>query len=514
MLSPHRQNPSAVIIGGGLGGLGTAALLARAGHPVTLLEKNPQVGGRANVFSADGFTFDMGPSWYLMPDVFERFFRLLGTTPETELDLVKLSPSYRLFFEGKRETLDLFADVDKSAALFNSLEPGAGAKLRAYLDVSRRQYDIIISSLMYKNASSFSDFIDWKMIKAGLSLPAFSSMHSYVARFFKTEVLQQIMQYQLLFLGSLPFHAPSLYNIMGHIDFNMGVYYPRGGIYTVVQAIRRIAENHGAVVRVNAPVRAITVANGRATGVELDNGERISADLVISNADIHHTETALLPAKARSFSPRYWQKRSLAPSALILYLGVRGRVSSMIHHNILFAKNWNASFRELFEGRNWPENPSLYVCCPSKSDAGVAPPECETMFVLMPIAAGLDYSEAIQQTYADRALDLIASHMGVPDLRERIAFMRIYCGNDFARDYNSFRGSALGLAHTLMQTAVFRPANVSKKLPNLFYAGAGTNPGIGMPSCLISAELAFKRIRGIRSGAPLASFQEPAAAQA
>ncbi len=503
MHAPISHAQHAVIIGGGFGGLGLAGLLARAGYRVTLLEKNAQVGGRANRFSEGGFMFDMGPSWYLMPDVFERFFRLMGTSPRAELDLVPLSPSYRLFFEGGREPLDMFADAQKSAAVFDAIEPGAGQRLLDYLKVSQEQYEIIIENLMYRNASSFRDFMDWTMIRAGLRLPAFSTMHRYVKRYFKSETLQQIMQYQLLFLGSSPFQAPSLYNIMGHIDFNLGVYYPQGGIYKVVESLTRLAQRHGAAVRVNAPVARITVEGGRATGVVLEGGERIAGDLVISNADLHHTETTLLPEEARSYAQRYWDRRSLAPSALILYLGVRGPVPELIHHNILFARNWNESFRELFRAEGWPRNPSLYVCCPSKTDPSVAPAGHETLFVLMPIAAGLTYDEPTQRAYADRALAMIEREMNIPDLRGRIAVMRSYCGDDFARDHNSFRGSALGLAHTLSQTAIFRPANVSGKVPNLFFVGAGTNPGIGMPSCLISAELAYKRIRGIRSAAPL-----------
>ncbi len=493
------------IIGAGIGGLGLAAMLAKAGFDVTVVEKNEGLGGRARQFTQDGFTFDMGPSWYLMPDVFEHFFCLLGERVEDHLHLVKLSPSYRIFADDGT-VIDLEADPDKAASLFESIEPGAGAKLRRYLDASRYQYDVVMQNFMHKNFDTPLDFLTWRMVQAGTKLSAFTTMSRYVARFFKTPLLQKIMQYQLLFLGSSPFKTPSIYNVMGHIDFNMGVYYPMGGIHRLVEALADIARKHGAAIRSGVAVAKILVRDGTARGIRLADGETIEADIVVSNADIHHTETQLLDEPWRSFTPRYWEKRQLAPSALIVYMGIKGRADSLLHHNIVFNADWEASFAELFEGRHWPRHPSYYVCCPSRTDPDVAPESCETLFMLMPIAAQLDYSPAIVERMAAQMLELVEERLGVTGLRARRVTSRTFSGADFASDYNSFGGSALGLAHSLTQTALFRPNNRSKRVSNLFHVGAGTNPGIGMPICLISAQLAYKRICGISTSRPLASL--------
>ncbi|MBC8048717.1 MAG: phytoene desaturase [Chitinophagales bacterium] len=496
------DSKSVVIIGAGIGGLGLSALLAKTGYKVTVVEKNDTIGGRARQFAADGFTFDMGPSWYLMPDVFEHYFALLGEKIEDHLTLTKLSPSYRIFLENG-QTFDLYSDVEKAVVLFDSIEPGAGAQLRRYLKASEYQYNVVMQNFMHKNIQSPLDFLTWRMLLAGTKLSAFSSMNAYVNRFFKSELLQKIMQYQLLFLGSSPFKTPSIYNVMGHIDFNLGVFYPKGGIYSVVSALASLARKFGADIQTGVGIRRIVIEGAQTTGVELENGEVLRADIVVSNADTHHTETQLLPEPARSFSNKYWQTRQLAPSALILYLGVRGNTESLLHHNILFNDSWRESFTELFEGDEWPRHPSLYLCCPSKTDPTIAPPGCETLFALMPISARLDYGAGTVERYADAMMQTIETGFGVSGLADRVIYRRPYSGGDFTSDYNAFGGSALGLAHVLKQTALFRPNNRSTKIANLYYVGASTNPGIGMPICLISAQLAFKRIQGLKQSSPM-----------
>jgi phytoene desaturase len=502
-LSGHR----ATIIGAGLGGLGLACLLAKSGYQVTVVEKNRTLGGRARQFSEDGFTFDMGPSWYLMPDVFEAFFRLLNERVEDHLQLVKLSPSYRIYAEDD-QTIDLPSDPAKAMALFESIEPGAGAQLEKYLNASRYQYDVVMQHFMHRNFDTPLDFLSWRLLLAGTKLSAFSTMSRYVSRFFKTPILQKIMQYQLLFLGSSPFKTPSIYNVMGHIDFNMGVYYPMGGIYQLVATLAGIARKHGAVIRTDAPANAIRVRGGKADGVELDDGDVLDADLVISNADIHHTETQLLSDDLRDYPSRYWESRQLAPSALILYLGLNDRPNSLLHHNVIFNDNWEASFAELFDSSHWPAHPSYYVCCPSQTDPSLAPDGKSAVFMLMPVSATVSYDECKIEAMADRMLGKADVRLGLSGLKDRIAFKRAYSGADFARDYNSLGGSALGLAHTLKQTALLRPNNRSRKVANLYYVGAGTNPGIGMPICLISAQLAYKRIMRIKSAKPLETLED------
>jgi phytoene desaturase len=493
----------AIIIGSGIGGLGTACLLAKQGYSVTVLEKNAQPGGRANVFSEQGYRFDMGPSWYLMPDVFEHFFNLLEEPIEKHLTLKKLSPSYRIFFKDEGKVIDLEADLEKAAVLFETLEPGSGEALRQYVAQSAYQYDIATREFMYKNYNSILDFFNRRTMVEGRKLSVFSSMDSYVKKFFKSDMVQKIMQYQLVFLGSSPYKTPALYNIMSHIDFNMGVYYPEGGIYSLVQALANIAKKYGATIRTNAEVAHITTAHGTATSVTLVSGEVLEADLIVSNADIAHTETKLLKKNARTYSESYWKKRTLAPSAFIMYIGLDGVADTLTHHNLIFSKNWKGNFDQIFESPSLPEDPSLYVCCPSKTDSTVAPAGKENLFVLVPIGAGVTYTKEQLDAYQEKILHTIETEFKIPNFKKRIEYLRTYTPDDFTRDYHSLGGSALGLAHTLGQTATLRPNNISKKISNLLYVGAGTNPGIGMPICLISAELAYKRIMNIPTPEPL-----------
>jgi phytoene desaturase len=493
----------AIVIGGGIGGLATAALLGKKGCAVQLFEKNEQVGGVASRFEADGFSFDMGPSWYLMPDVFQSFFDLLGERVEDHLDLVKLSPSYRIFFKDTEKVVDMFSDIERDIETIEKLEPGAGGKLREYLALSKTQYEIAIRGFMYKNYDNIFDFMNLETALEGKKLEVFAKMNKYVEKFFKSDEVQKIMEYQLVFLGSSPYDTPALYNIMSHIDFSMGVYYPRGGIHEIVRALKRIGEKYGVEYHVNSPVTRILTGVKRARGVRLGNAQEYFADLVVADANIHHVETQMLSKPHREYSERYWKTRTLAPSAFILYLGVKGKIPTLTHHNLVFARDWKKNFAEIFDAPQWPSDPSFYVCAPSVTDENVAPEGHENLFVLVPMAPGLSATPAELETYAQRVLATMESEMGIPDLRERIVYQRIFSGKDFMSRYNTLRGTALGLAHTIMQTAILRPRNVSKKLKNLYYVGANTNPGIGMPICLISAELAYKRIIGDKSSSHL-----------
>lgn len=480
--------------------------MAQKGYDVQVVEKNETLGGLCNTFEAEGFRFDMGPSWYLMPDVFAAFFRLLGEDVNEHLDLIRLSPSYRIFFKDKARTVDMYSDLTRDISTFEALEPGSGERLKEYLDRSACQYDIALKGFMYKNYDTLFDFLNLETMTQGRELEVFSRMHHYVEKFFHTDEVQKIMEYQLVFLGSSPYNTPALYNIMAHIDFNMGVFYPRGGIYRIVEALRSLAEKRGVRFRTGTPVTEIETHHGRATGVRLASGERLSADLVVSNASIHHTETRLLKASDRTYRDSYWEKCTLAPSAFILYLGVRGKIPGLVHHNLIFSADWPSNFAEIFDHPQWPTDPSLYVCAPSVTDPTVAPPDHENLFVLVPTAPGLEASEAELEAYAQKTLATLEKEMGIPDLRQRICYQRIFWGKDFQERYNNFRGTALGLAHTLKQTAIFRPRNQSRRVNNLFYVGANTNPGIGMPICLISAELAYKRIIGDRSAGHLSKL--------
>lgn len=494
----------AVIIGSGLGGIATAILLAKSGMHVDVYEKNATLGGRANVFEVDGFRFDMGPSWYLMPDIFEQFFNLIDEDIREHLPLQKLSPSYRVFFkdEDEPQVVDIFSDFERDKQTFEKLEVGSSEKLKTYLQQAKKQYNTAVERFIHRNYNTIFDFLTPEIVKAGIQLSVFKKMDQFVRRYFSSDKVQKIMQYPLVFLGSSPYNTPALYSIMSHIDFSMGVYYPKDGIYAIVETLVRIAKKHGVTFHTNAPITRIVVEQGKATGVEV-NGQTVMADYVISNADPEFTERALLEPSQRDHKASYWESRTLAPSAFIMYLGVKDCIPSLTHHNLLFSKDWKKNFGEIFDSPAWPNDPSLYICAPSKTDTTVAPENHENLFVLVPIAAGLKDTTEVREAYADKMLHLISTEMDIPNLKDRIVYQRIFTVSDFQKEYHSYKGTALGLAHTMKQTAVFRPNNVSKKVQNLYYAGANTNPGIGMPMCLISAQLVYKRIKNISSPEPL-----------
>ncbi len=497
------MNKHVVVIGSGIGGLGTAGLFAKKGYDVTVLEKNQNFGGRANIFEVDGFRFDMGPSWYLAPDLFEHYFKLVGEEVSDHLNLHRLDPSYRIYFRNDPQSLDIHSDIEIDTRSFDAIEPGSGDKLRAYLNQSEYQYSVATEHFMYKNYDTVFDFLNRRVMTEGQKLSVFSKMHSFVSRFFKSKKLQQVMEYTMVFLGTSPYEAPALYNLMSHMDFNQGVFYPMGGFYELINALCSIAKKNGAKLRSRAEVSEIIVENGLARGVRLSDGEIVDADIVVSNADMWFTETKLLDKKSRTHSERYWNKRVMAPSAFIMYLGVGEKLPGITHHNLLFSEDWRANFDDIYKAPRLPHQPSLYVCAPSVTDPSVAPPGKENLFVLVPIASGLEMSGPEKEKYADQILELMEREMKLPGLREKIEYRRIYTVDDFAADYNSFKGSALGLAHTIWQTAIFRPKNQSAKVKNLYYVGAGTNPGIGTQICLISAELVYKRVHGIKSAGPM-----------
>ena len=500
------SNKKVIVIGSGIGGLATACLLAKKGYAVTVLEKNDSIGGRARVYSEQGFVFDMGPSWYMMPDIFEHFFELMGEDIKEYLTLKRLSPSYRIFLKSQKKHYDFYSDLEKTIATFESIEPGSGDVLREYMKKTAYQYKVARDEFMYKNYDTIFDFFNKRVMTEGRKLPLFDRVEKIINSKFSSEILRKVMQYQTVLLGTAPGDAPGIYSMMNYVDFVEGVWYPEGGIYKVIDALEKMARKHGVNIMTSSPVSKILVEKGITKGVYIGTGTQVTfmdADIVVSNADIVFTDQQLLDKPYQQKSMSYWNKRLMAPSACILYLGVDGEIPSLQHHNLLFAENWNENFKQIFKTPAWPDDPSLYICVPSKTDPTVAPPGKENLFVLVPIAAGLTYDDAFIEKYADFVIDHIAEHTDIPDFKKRIVYKKIYAVKDFVKDYNAFKGSALGLAHSLSQTAIFRPNNYNKKAKNLYYVGAGTNPRIGMPICLISAELAYKRIEGITDAAPL-----------
>ncbi|MFJ6652066.1 phytoene desaturase family protein [Microbacterium sp. NPDC091313] len=505
----------AVVVGGGIAGLATAALLADEGHEVTLVEALADVGGRAGSWESDGFRFDTGPSWYLMPEVFDHFFRLLGTTAAAELDLVPLRPAYRVYSGADAAPLDVESGRERAIALFEGVEPGAGATLDAYLDSAADAYELAVTRFLYDPYSSTKGLRDPALLRRMPQLlPLLTrTLAGHVEPRFADTRLRQILEYPAVFLGGSPYGVPSLYHLMSHLDLNDGVLYPRGGFTAVIRAIERLARVRGVEIRTSAPVERIIVTDGRARGVRLRGGEEIPADIVVSTADLHHTETRLIADPAdRTYPEDWWRSRTPSPGALLVLLGVRGALPQLAHHTLLFTPQWRENFESIFgDDPRIPSPASLYVCRPSATDDTVAPDGHENLFVLVPIPAdpglgrgGVDgHGDPAIETAADRVIAQISEWAGIPDLAERVVVRRTISPGDFAADLHSWRGNSLGLAHTLRQSAVFRPRNASRKVGDLYYAGTSALPGIGLPMCLISAELVVKRLRGDDSPGPL-----------
>lgn len=518
-----------VIIGGGISGLASAGLLARDGHDVTVLEKAPAVGGRASSWEHDGFRFDLGPSWYLMPEVFDHFFRLMGTTAAEQLDLVSLDPGYRVYFEGDREPIDVPLGLEENVALFERFEPGAGLRIRRYLASSRDTYDMAKKRFLYTSFRTWAPLLRADVVTRLPRLARLLLQHldRFVAGTVTEPRLAQILGYPAVFLGSSPFQTPSMYHLMSTLDLDDGVLYPRGGLTRVIERIGALAVDAGVTIETRATVtriRTSDAAPGRrphATGVDWTDASGAQrstfADVVVSAADLHHTETALLPKALQTYGESYWKSRDPGPSALLMYLGVEGELPELEHHTLLFSRDWHDNFGRIFGAtKSIPEPPSLYVCKPSTVDPSTAPAGQTNLFVLVPLPAdttlgsgtGLDESDdasgsAVLDRLADTVIAQIAEWTGASDLASRILFRRTRGPQDFVDDYNSWSGSMLGPAHTLRQSAMFRAGNESKKVHGLHYVGGSVRPGIGLPMCLISAEILLKDLRGDTSTEPL-----------
>jgi phytoene desaturase len=485
-------NKTAIVVGAGIGGLAAAALLGRDGWKVTVLEKNDSPGGRARLWSQEGYQFDMGPSWYLMPEVFEHFFALFGKRREEYYPLRALDPYYRVFF-GPGNPVDIGPDRRKVEELFESFEPGGAGRLRAYLSKAQYKYDVAMDGFLYKEYASIFDFLNLRMLIEGSRLNVFGRLDKSVRRYFQDRRARQILEYAMVFLGTDPAQAPALYSIMSHVDLNLGVHYPSGGLQAVGAAVARLAAEQGVQVRLNQEVRRIVVEGGKARKVLTDQAE-YTGDAVLVNADYAFAETRLLEPAWQSYPARYWQRRVLAPSFFVLYLGVKKRLANLVHHNLYFSGDWEKHFDAIFRNPSWPEKPCFYVSCISKTDAEAAPPGRENVFVLVPVAPGLDDAEEVRERYAQEVIRHVEEITGEP-FASCLEVRRIFSHRDFIGDYNAFRGTALGLAHTLNQTAVFRPRFRSRKVDNLYYVGQYTHPGVGVPMVLIAAQVAAGLVR-------------------
>ena len=490
-----------VIIGAGLGGVALASYLAKAGFVVEVHEKLDYIGGRVGAFEKDGFYFDVGPSWYLMPEVFEHYFELMGSTADKELDLVKLDPYYKVFFE-TGEPIEIGPDQEKNRAVFESFEPGAGKQLEKYVAQSTNVYDLALKHFLYTNFQTLKEFIKPEIVFHGFKMGrlALSSYDGEVSRYFDNPRLKQILEYSSVFLGASPYDAPAIYTLMSTLDYRDGVFYPRGGMATVAKAMQGLAEKAGVKFYTNSPIKEISVDDGHATGIILESGEQIEADIVISNADLHFTETKLLEEQWQTYPEKYWKKRNPGPSSLLLYLGVKGELPELEHHDLLFVDSWKENFQAIYKDRTIPSPASIYISRTTATDESFAPAGHEALVVLVPLPAGDGLEQHEYEAVADDYIAQIARMTGINDLEERIVFRDMMTPNDFGTRYNAWGNNSIGPAHTLKQTAIFRTGNRSKKLDNLYYVGGMTLPGIGMPMVLISAELVYKKIVGNRQG--------------
>jgi 1-hydroxy-2-isopentenylcarotenoid 3,4-desaturase len=481
---------SVVVVGGGFGGLSAACYLADAGADVTILEKNARVGGLAGRLEGEGYGFDTGPSWYMMPEVFGRFFADFGRSPAEYYSLRRLDPSYRVFFKDG-DALDVSVDTDALASAFEARETGAGDALREYLREARRTYEGVMEPFVYTDRPRYRDWIDPELLEAGpIGLRLWGSLDGYVAKFFDSRKLRQVVQYAAVFLGGSPESTPRLYSLMSHVDLSQGVYYPDGGIAGLVDGIAALARDLGVTIETDTEVTEIT--RGReGFFVATERGVR-RADLVVSDADYAHTEQELLPAHERGFSDEYWEKRDLAPSAFVLFLGVEGTFDELEHHNVVMPTDWRPHFEEIFEGETWASDPVYYVCNNARTDPSVAPEGHAALTISVPVPVGTDDSPARRERYRDLLLDDLRESTGV-DLHGRIEFEQSFCVSDFEERYHARRGT-LGLASTLRQTGPFRPPHRSRAVEGLYFTGSYTTPGIGMPICLVSGEHAVNAV--------------------
>jgi phytoene desaturase len=480
-----------VVIGAGFSGLSAAAYLSFAGHEVHVYEKNNTAGGRARQLTTEnGYVFDMGPSWYWMPDVYERFFNDFGFSVDDFYSLKLLDPSFDVVFDDKRISIpqDFFALCD----LFESIEEGSSARLRDFMAEAKYKYEAGMKKLVYMPGLSLTEFASIDLIKSSIRLQIFSSFSKHVRKYFSHPKLIALMEFPVLFLGAMPQETPALYSLMNYAGLKLGTWYPEGGFGRVVEAVRRVAELNGAIFNYNSPVKKILLDNDQASGI-LVNGEQVSCDAVIAAADYAHVENELLPRLFGNYEKKYWTKKTFAPSCLIYYLGVSKRIKSIQHHTLFFDEELLQHSKEIYKEKQWPAKPLFYVCCPSQSDENVAPPGHENLFVLMPVAPGLEDNEITREKYFKIMISRLEKELG-EELVPFIDFKKSYCINDFIEDYHSYKGNAYGLANTLMQTAILKPKIRNKKLNNFFYAGQLTVPGPGVPPSLISGKIAAQQL--------------------
>ncbi len=478
------------IIGSGISSLSCASFLAKEGHEVVILEQNDSIGGRARQFKTDnGFTFDMGPSWYWMPDIFENFYQQFGYSTSDFYELVRLDPSYQVIWN-KNDIDPIPASLQELEEYFEKLEIGSSVKLRQFLKDAEKKYQIGMKDLVYKPSLRLTEFADTRILKGLFQMHLFTSFASFIRTYFKNPKIISLLEFPILFLGATPKDTPALYSLMNYADIQLGTWYPMGGMFEFVKAFEKIALEQGVTFSLNTRVLDFNTSNGKINSVTTSKGE-ISCDYVISGADYQHTEQ-LLKNKA-NYTSSYWEKRTMAPSCLLFYIGLDCKIPNLEHHNLFFDEDFDAHASEIYKNPKWPNKPLFYVSCPSKTDPSVAPENGENLFLLIPIAPNLKDTEEKREEYFEILKNRLIEKIGF-DINPHIVYKRSYCISDFVTDYNAFKGNAYGLANTLKQTALLKPRIKNKHLSNLFYTGQLTVPGPGVPPSIISGEVVAKHV--------------------
>jgi phytoene desaturase len=480
-----------LVIGGGFAGMASASCLAKRGYDVTILEKNESLGGRARQFKAKGFTFDMGPSWYWMPDVFEKFYNLFGYTTSDLYELERLDPGYRVHF-GDNDHVDVPAKFEELIDLFESIEKGSGKCLKKFLSQAEYKYQVGINDLVYKPSKSLTEFLDWRIVSGVFKMDLFKSISSEIRKLFKNPKLIELLEFPVLFLGAKPQSTPALYSLMNYADLKLGTWYPKGGMFRIVEAMEKIAREQGVKIETGVKIDRFEYRNGKITSA-VSGSDHYYADVFIGAGDYHHIEQKLIDKEYRNYSKEYWDKRTMAPSSLLFYLGVDKKLKNLNHHNLFFDEDFSVHAKEIYDNPKWPSKPLFYVCAPSITDDTVAPEGKENLFILIPTAPGLEDSEEIREHYYELVMNRL-ERLTKQKIKDSVNYKRSYAHKDFINDYHAFKGNAYGLANTLKQTAILKPAMHSKKLKNLLFTGQLTVPGPGVPPSLISGQVVAKEI--------------------
>lgn len=481
-----------IVIGAGFAGISAASFLAQKGYKVTVLEKNSMPGGRARKFETQGFTFDMGPSWYWMPDVFDKYFAHFGKKTSDYYELVRLDPSYSVFF-GKDDEMKVPANMQELEAMFEHYEPGSTTNLRKFLKEAAYKYQVGINEMVFKPGRSLFEFADFRILKSLFRLQMFQSMSSHVRKLFKNEKLIKLLEFPVLFLGATPEKTPALYSLMNYADLALGTWYPLGGMHKIVEGMVSVAEELGVQFKYNEEVTNIIIPKNKAKEVKTVSGTVYSADIVVAGADYNHIEQHILEPQYRMYSEKYWDTRTMAPSSLLFYLGVNKKLKNLQHHNLFFDEDFTLHAYEIYEDPKWPSKPLFYVCIASKTDDTAAPEGCENVFVLIPLAPNLQDTDELRERYYNIVMDRLEDITN-QTIRDSVIYKRSYAHRDFEKDYHAYKGNAYGLANTLRQTAILKPRLKNSKVKNLYFTGQLTTPGPGVPPSLISGEVVANEI--------------------